>query len=103
MKNINDEWILLSNYDIQLNTEAISNLPQDPNVGCVYFDYLKTDGTIKHNRYMHILLSENIELNHLLIRSDLKNEIKNTNFETMLNIYNKRIVRHIPIIAFELK
>lgn len=103
MKNINDEWILLSDIDIKIDSNILENLPKDANIGCVYFDYIKEDGTIKHYNHMHLLLSSNIELNHLFVRTNFINEIKDTPFETVLNIYNKSIVRHIPIIAFELK
>lgn len=94
---IDTEWILITNKVLDIDNTIYDNIPSDPNVGACYFDEIDRSQNIYHHQYMHLLLSNPIETKHLLIRSEFADLIKSNIFETILAIYNRSIVRHIPI------
>ena len=102
IEEVNSEWILVSYEKIKLIDDIEKYLPEDPNVGAVYFDYRK-NGSIKFHRYMHLLMPQEEKINHIIVRKKFISDIDESIFKTLITIYNKSIIKHIPIIAFEIQ
>lgn len=94
-------WLLIVDdpFFDKFRMSQVFSTPDDQIVGAVYFDYIFEGTKIHFYRHMHLLLSEEFYLNHLLIRSDLVDNVEKNLFNTMLNIYKQHLVRHEAVIG----